>query len=184
MSGIVGSKLNIRGSGLVGSLGTDGQHLLSAGAGVTNVFETVAAAGGKIGQVVQSSIVTTEQTTTSATFVDCTGLTLDITPAATSSKIWVICNVPMKSATGSYFSAFTMIRESTNIGLTSDVGMGKVFSGGYQVDILAANILDSPSTTSEITYKLQFLRQAGGGTSTWVSFQDAPSYITAFEVLA
>ena len=45
MSGIVGSKLNIRGSGLVGSLGTDGQHLLSAGAGVTNVFETVAAGG-------------------------------------------------------------------------------------------------------------------------------------------
>ena len=40
MSGIVGSKLNIRGSGLVGSLGTDGQHLLSAGPGVTNIFET------------------------------------------------------------------------------------------------------------------------------------------------
>ena len=45
MSGIVGSKLNIRGSGLVGSLGTDGQHLLSAGAGKTNVFETVSAGG-------------------------------------------------------------------------------------------------------------------------------------------
>ena len=43
MSGIVGSKLNIRGSGLVGSLGTDGQHLLSAGAGKTNIFETVSA---------------------------------------------------------------------------------------------------------------------------------------------
>ena len=45
MSGIIGSKLNIRGSGLVGSLGTDGQHLLSSGAGKTNVFETVAASG-------------------------------------------------------------------------------------------------------------------------------------------
>tara|TARA_R110002051_G_scaffold10693_1_gene40149 strand:- start:441 stop:1010 length:570 start_codon:yes stop_codon:yes gene_type:complete len=45
MSGIVGSKFNIRGSGLVGSLGTDGQHMLSAGAGVSNVFETVAAGG-------------------------------------------------------------------------------------------------------------------------------------------
>ena len=43
MSGIIGSKLNIRGSGLVGSLGTDGQHLLSSGAGKTNVFETSAA---------------------------------------------------------------------------------------------------------------------------------------------
>ena len=45
MSGIVVSKLNIRGSGLVGSLGTDGQHMLSAGAGKTNVFETAAAGG-------------------------------------------------------------------------------------------------------------------------------------------
>ena len=43
MSGIIGSKLNIRGSGLVGSLGTDGQHLLSSGAGKTNAFETAAA---------------------------------------------------------------------------------------------------------------------------------------------
>ena len=42
MSGIIGSKFNHRGSGLVGSLGTDGQHMLSSGAGKTNVFETVA----------------------------------------------------------------------------------------------------------------------------------------------
>jgi hypothetical protein len=46
MSGIVGSKFNIRGSGLVGSLGTDGQHMLSSGAGKSNVFETVAGGGG------------------------------------------------------------------------------------------------------------------------------------------
>jgi hypothetical protein len=46
MSGIIGSKLNIRGSGLVGSLGTDGQHLLSSGAGKTNVFETATSAAG------------------------------------------------------------------------------------------------------------------------------------------
>jgi hypothetical protein len=42
MSGIAGSKFNDRVSGLVGSLGTDGQHLLSSGAGKKMVFETVA----------------------------------------------------------------------------------------------------------------------------------------------
>jgi|3_EtaG_2_1085321.scaffolds.fasta_scaffold45542_2 hypothetical protein len=41
MSGIVGSKFNHRGSGLIGSLGTDGQHMLSSGAGKKHVFETV-----------------------------------------------------------------------------------------------------------------------------------------------
>ena len=44
MSGIVGSKLNIRGSGLVAKLGTDGQVFTSSGAGVSQAFE--AAAGG------------------------------------------------------------------------------------------------------------------------------------------
>ena len=53
MSGIVGSRLNIRGSGLVGSLGTDGQVLTSSGAGVGAVYE--AAAGGSAGIDDQSS---------------------------------------------------------------------------------------------------------------------------------
>ena len=43
MSGIIGSRFNIRGSGLVGSLGTDGQVFTSSGAGAGAVFE---AAGG------------------------------------------------------------------------------------------------------------------------------------------
>jgi hypothetical protein len=45
MSGIVGSRLNTRGSGLVGSLGTDGQVLTSAGAGIGVVYEDAAAGG-------------------------------------------------------------------------------------------------------------------------------------------
>jgi len=39
MSGIIGSKLNIRGSGRIAKLGTDGQVLTSSGAGVAAAFE-------------------------------------------------------------------------------------------------------------------------------------------------
>ena len=49
MSGIVGSRLNIRGSGLVGSLGTDGQALTSSGAGTGMTFE--AAGGFAVGDI-------------------------------------------------------------------------------------------------------------------------------------
>jgi len=42
MSGIVGSRLNNRGSGLVGSLGTDGQVFTSSGAGKSAVYEASA----------------------------------------------------------------------------------------------------------------------------------------------
>ena len=59
MSGIVGSRLNIRGSGLVGSLGTDGQVFTSSGAGVGAVYE--AAAGGH-GEAVDSWQFTADYT--------------------------------------------------------------------------------------------------------------------------
>jgi hypothetical protein len=45
MSGIVGSRLNNRGSGVVGSLGTDGQVLTSSGAGVGATYEAAASGG-------------------------------------------------------------------------------------------------------------------------------------------
>ena len=43
MSGIIGSKINIRGSGKIAKLGTDGQVLTSAGAGLSAAFEDLAA---------------------------------------------------------------------------------------------------------------------------------------------
>ena len=52
MSGIVGSRLNIRGSGLVGNIGTDGQVLTSSGAGQEIVFE---AAGGGVDGITDNS---------------------------------------------------------------------------------------------------------------------------------
>jgi len=65
MSGIVGSRLNIRGSGVVGSLGSDGQLLTSAGAGQEIVFETAAAtAVTALNNATQSELVTVGSTTT------------------------------------------------------------------------------------------------------------------------
>ena len=45
MSGIIGSKLNIRGSGRIAKLGTDGQVLTSSGAGTQAAFEDAAGGG-------------------------------------------------------------------------------------------------------------------------------------------
>ena len=42
MSGIIGSKLNIRGSGPIAKLGTDGQVLTSSGAGAQINYEDIA----------------------------------------------------------------------------------------------------------------------------------------------
>ena len=58
MSGIVGSKDNIRGSGLVAKLGTDGQIMTSAGAGKSAVFEDASAGGTSWQSVVTASTLT------------------------------------------------------------------------------------------------------------------------------
>jgi len=65
MSGIVGSRLNIRGSGIVGKLGTDGQVLTSSGAGASAVFE--ASGGGAVSAInnaTANELVTIGSTTT------------------------------------------------------------------------------------------------------------------------
>ena len=58
MSGIVGSKLNIRGSGRVAKLGTDGQVLTSAGAGQPCAFEDAAGGGLDWQTIVTASTLT------------------------------------------------------------------------------------------------------------------------------
>ena len=92
MSGIVGSRFNIRGSGLIGSLGTDGQVFTSAGAGKSAVFEA-AAGGGKVLQCVGNSKV---RAAASVNSTSQTALATDvyqaITPQAADNKILVICN--------------------------------------------------------------------------------------------
>jgi len=52
MSGIIGSKINIRGSGRIAKLGTDGQVLTSAGAGLSAAFEDIA--GGLSWQAIET----------------------------------------------------------------------------------------------------------------------------------
>ena len=88
MSGIVGSRFNIRGSGLVGSLGTDGQVFTSSGAGKSAVFE--AAGGGKVLQVqfgARGGGVSTDSATPSSL------ISVAITPASSSNYLWVISNM-------------------------------------------------------------------------------------------
>jgi hypothetical protein len=167
MSGIVGSKLNIRGSGLVGSLGTDGQHFLSAGAGKTNVFETVAAGGGKIGQVIQT-LMTDGASTTSTSFTT-TGLAVAITPVATSSKILLLVNWGSISNQWGGRRTHFLIDGGNCATYIGDAGTGievaVAFREAYdQVANSPASMmyLDAPSSTSEVTYTVHYMDQGGG----------------------
>ena len=170
MSGIVGSKFNHRGSGLIGSLGTDGQHMLSSGAGKTNVFETVAGGGGKVLQVISVSKNDTF-TTTSTSFVDLTGLTADITPASTSNKVLVTVLLGRLTTNDGGGLGAELNRGGSSVYDLAQGGLDDCFGTGggggmsnndRKNDNAFIQYLDTPSSTSALTYKIRVKRSSAG----------------------
>lgn len=139
---------------------------------------------GKIGQVVQTT-KTDLFSTTSTSYVDVTGVSASITPSATSSKIYVILNGHSNSSQASVqIYRLKLLRDSTSIGIPS----GQIFES-YGVSnapqTFSTFLLDEPSTTSSVTYKLQCL--VSGDTCYIGSFGpavEAPTTLTLMEVLA
>ena len=135
--------------------------------------------GGKILQVV-SATDDTQVDTTSTSFVTASNvLTVDITPSATSSKIYVVYNTVCYYTTQSNSLYTTLYRDSTNLGQT-DYGLTRQFNV-VETNIAethAANYLDSPSSTSALTYQVYFRVLAGTG---WMNAQ-SKAVITAMEI--
>jgi len=169
MSGIVGSRHNIRGSGLVGSLGTDGQVFTSAGAGTGAVFED-AAGGGLVLQVLQA-VKTDTFSTTASSFADVTDITVDITPASSSNKVLITAFLVCGSASEAHLH-FKLLRDSTDI-LVGDAASSRIqasislgpIRNTSQAENFSITYLDSPSSTSSVTYKIQMQNQGAGITS-------------------
>jgi len=124
-----------------------------------------AAAGGKVLQVVSTSKTDTFSST-STSFTDITGLTVNITPAATSSKVLVLYNV---SGGTDNHNLTRLLRDSTAISVgaaassRSPSTTGNMYDGGSGSNIwtYAVNYLDSPSSTSQLTYKAQLYTSGG-----------------------
>ena len=119
---------------------------------------------GKILQVKQS-VLTTQFTTTSYTMVDVTGLSVSITPASTSNKIFVQVKL-LVGGTANNYPAFNLLRDSTHIGVPTgsavDGGCARNTTFGpasgndsYKLEFMGVDFLDSPNTTSAVTYKIQ-----------------------------
>ena len=127
-------------------------------------------AGGKILQVLQATKTDTQSSTTND-FVDVTGLSIAITPAATSSKILVFANVLCIGTVGATAAFSRVVRDSTAIAIAdADGSRTRASAMGYAPD--AGDVrhhstvwLDSPSTTSATTYKVQFMMASAGSTA-------------------
>jgi hypothetical protein len=99
--------------------------------------------------------------TGSSSFVDITGLSVSITPISSSNKIFVIVSVTGQGQAGASIATFRLVRDSTVIDAGAAAGVRSLgFAAAIPVDdntsiTQGTNFLDSPSSTSSVTYKVQ-----------------------------
>ena len=143
---------------------------------------------GKVGQVVQAS--TSTAVNVASTSVADTGLTVNITPTATTSKVLVQVNqnIVTDIDTTAANSKIKLLRDSTTaIDFTTNIA--RVEANGSSAvkfgNLTTFSHLDSPSTTSQITYKTQGAISSTSNNGT-ARFQNSsvPSVITVMEILA
>ena len=147
--------------------------------------------GGKVLQVVQTYKTDTFQTTATS-LTDITGLSVTITPSATSSKILIHTNVAGASR-ASAGGNITLLRGTTVIGraatassrsLSSLSGNLWINSAHDDTRTMVGNFLDSPSSTSALTYKIQGKNGSGGAinintTNNDTDSEDVPGRMTS-----
>ena len=178
----------------------DTDEFLISDAGVLKRLDASLVGGGKIGQVLQAVKTDTQNTTDDNTFTDISGLSQAITPSATTSKILVLFTVNITADTQDHVG-IRLVRGSTDIFIGTDSDAGQNVSAGYRAGTteenyhpanLCGQFLDSPSTTSATTYKIQaasndefFVNRPHDDTGTTnVQRPHTSSSLTLIEVLA
>jgi hypothetical protein len=135
---------------------------------------------GSVLQVVQATY-TTGFTTTSASFVD-TGFSFSITPTSATSKILIIARVAVRSV-GYAYGSLQFVRGASTIlspapGNLYDTG---VSTGDSDVRFVNSYMyLDSPSSTSLVTYKVQ--AAAWSNSTYYVYPNNAPASVIIMEI--
>tara|TARA_R110002051_G_scaffold122205_1_gene195333 strand:- start:307 stop:1155 length:849 start_codon:yes stop_codon:yes gene_type:complete len=188
-------------TGVAFALGDSGDTFtVPSGATIVNSGTATGFGGGKILQVVSTNKTDqfSESTSNGVLGSLVTGLTVAITPAATSSKILVLMNTTLGlSSVGGL--CWGLFRDTTQIDLGDADGSRGRMSGGMDeqqatqyVISVGLQHLDSPSSTSEVVYGIKLGHTSGSaktiyvnveasGSTTW-RYPVTSSNITAIEV--
>lgn len=128
---------------------------------------------GAVLQVVQATKTDT-QAMSGGTFIDISGLSVDITPLSSNSKMLFMWSINMGSSSQYHLQLGRLVRNGTPIFIGNSDGSRTRSTFGSQDGApihgatynYAGQFLDSPSTTQVITYKMQM---AGEGGTTWIN---------------
>jgi hypothetical protein len=160
------------------TIGASGDTInIPSGATITN--SGTATGFGKVLQVL-SATDSTQRTTSSSSFVTASNtLSVAITPSSASNKVLIICDCTYGQTGAGEQGLGTIFRDSTNLG-TSVGMMNSISDTGTIKTPGSMSFLDSPNSTSAITYQAYF-RTAGGG-SLEINKNGVQGSITAFEI--
>ena len=146
------------------------------------------AGGGKIAQVVQGT-TTTDTNTTSTSYVN-TSLSVSITPSSATSKVMLFVmgsgQARSNSTNGYTWAEFCIANNTTTLKSVS-IASYNIPNSSTPKDIrtpINAAYLDSPATTSAITYRLRVRVNSGGSQSGDAALTVGDQIIVAMEVLA
>ena len=133
--------------------------------------------GGKVLQVVEGTHAT-GVSTTSTSYVT-TGLDVAITCSATSSKVLIICTFPGQQSGSDAPARFTIYKASADLDSTGN-GFGITRANVANIFAsIAMTVVNSPSSTSELTYTAYMKVGSGTGTS---CTGNSPGRIIAMEI--
>ena len=146
------------------NIGVSGDTVnIPSGVTIANAGTATGFGGGKILQAVYANHASETSSTDSSNWTD-TGLTASITPSATSSKIlYIISQQAFVTRASSLARAkYRVVRDSTVIfGAASwTINIQQTGSDASHSTMLSFSGLDSPSSTSALTYKSQMQPEA------------------------
>ena len=180
------------------SLGITDGTIVNADINASAAIANTKLSAGAVLQVVQTT-KTDFFSTSSSSFVDITGASVSITPSSASNKILLLIS-GQYSGTDDSIGHIKVLRDSTDIALGDSRGSttrattsAGLRTGGGQSNAVSrafvSNILDSPATTSAITYKLQIISLNAQSVSIGGAFVDTnnfrgsyPTFLTAMEI--
>ena len=152
-----------------------GTNTLTLPASTGTVLTDTAPKAGNVLQVVSTNKTDTFTSSTISAYTDIPGMSVSITPSSASSKIIIIVSMfGVFWQTGNNACILNLLRNSTAIGggvpagsrasVIGTQGMTNQSSGtkldsGVQYHV---TYVDSPSTTSATTYKMQFFQDTAG----------------------
>jgi len=138
---------------------------------------------GKVLQVITATD-STQRSTTSSSFVTASNtLSVSITPSSASNKVFITVTGNLYIDIAGGYALATIYRNSTNLG--SADGMACVYSSSTSLPIgsMSMSVLDSPNTTSSITYQV-YVRKNANPSTVYMQEPAGKSSITCFEIAA